>query len=86
MRLAAATQTLPGPTILSTRGTISVPYASAAMAWAPPILKTRCTPARRAAISTSGGSGHRARGGVAMKISGTSTTEAGTAFMITLDG
>ena len=34
---AAVTQRLPGPTILSTAGIVSVPYASAATAWAPPI-------------------------------------------------
>ncbi len=35
--LAAATKTLPGPTILSTGAIVSVPKASAAMAWAPPM-------------------------------------------------
>ena len=33
---AAVTQLLPGPTILSTGAIVSVPYASAATAWAPP--------------------------------------------------
>ena len=37
-RLASVTYAFPGPTITSTRGTVSVPYASAAIAWAPPIL------------------------------------------------
>ena len=37
--LAAVTQALPGPKILSTLGTLSVPYAIAAIACAPPILK-----------------------------------------------
>ena len=36
--LAAATKALPGPVILSTRGMVSVPYASAATAWAPPTI------------------------------------------------
>ena len=36
--LAAVTQALPGPKILSTLRTLSVPKASAAMACAPPIL------------------------------------------------
>ena len=56
------------------------------MAWAPPILKTRCTPATLAAISTPGETLPSRSGGVAMMISGTSTTEAGIAFMITVDG
>ena len=33
---AAVTQRLPGPTILSTAGIVSVPYARAAIACAPP--------------------------------------------------
>ena len=49
---ASATQALPGPTILSTRGTLAVPYAMAAMAWAPPSWNTRSTPASMAAAST----------------------------------
>ena len=35
---AAATKIFPGPTILSTRSMVCVPYAKAAMACAPPIL------------------------------------------------
>ena len=50
--LASATNALPGPTILSTFGTVSVPYASAAMAWAPPTLRMRSTPATFAAART----------------------------------
>ena len=46
-RLASCTYRLPGPTTTSTRSTVSVPYASAAIAWAPPILYTRSTPHRR---------------------------------------
>jgi len=53
-RFAAATNALPGPQILSTAGTLAVPYASAAIACAPPIVKTRVTPARHAAASTRG--------------------------------
>jgi hypothetical protein len=45
-RLASLTKALPGPTILSTTGTLSVPQAIAAIACAPPILKIRCAPAR----------------------------------------
>jgi hypothetical protein len=40
----------------------------------------------RAAISTSGRTVPSGSGGVAIRISGTSTTDAGTAFMITVDG
>ena len=40
----------------------------------------------RAAISTSGRIEPSGSGGVAITISGTSTTEAGTAFMITVEG
>ena len=52
--LAVVTYWLPGPKILSTRGTLSVPYAMAAMAWAPPSRKTRWMPQQAAAYSTSG--------------------------------
>ncbi len=51
-RFAVATYTFPGPTILSTRGMLRVPYASAPTAWAPPAAKTLSTPATRAAAST----------------------------------
>ena len=80
-RLASATQRLPGPTILSTRGTVAVPYASAAIACAPPIRKIRVTPGERA-----GGEhrvGHAAAGGTTATISWTPATRAGTAFMTT---
>ena len=39
---------------MSTRGTLSVPKASAATAWAPPILKTRSAPPIFAAAKISG--------------------------------
>ncbi len=45
-RLASLTKALPGPTILSTAGIVSVPWAIAAMAWAPPTRKIRSAPAR----------------------------------------
>jgi hypothetical protein len=51
---AAATYALPGPTILSTRGIDSVPYASAATACAPPIRNSPVTPASSAANITVG--------------------------------
>src|SRR5690348_11936867 len=44
---AAATYALPGPTILSTRGIVAVPYASAAIACAPPTLNRRTPRAAR---------------------------------------
>ena len=47
---------VPGPTITSTRRSISVPYASAATAWAPPIRYTASAPASRQAASTTGSS------------------------------
>jgi len=80
-RLASATKALPGPTILSTFGTLRVPYASAATACAPPNVRTRSTPATAAAASTIGsGFGHT------MINSGTPATLAGIAFMSTEDG
>lgn len=42
-------QGLPGPTILSQRGIVSVPYAAAATACAPPALYTRVMPLREQA-------------------------------------
>ncbi len=84
-RFAAATYALPGPTILSTAGTVAVPYASAAIACAPPIANTRSTPAIAAAASTIAlrtPSGV----GVTMTISPTPATFAGIAFISTLDG
>src|SRR3989304_1896919 len=44
----------PGPTILSTRRIVAVPYASAATACAPPRRQPSVTPARHAAASTTG--------------------------------
>src|SRR5439155_26041204 len=72
MRLASTTNRLPGPTILSTRGTVSVPYASAAMACAPPTRYTASTLATAAAASsTSATSPLAAEGGEANNTSGT---------------
>ena len=80
-RLASATQALPGPTILSTRGTVAVPNASAATACAPPMTNTRCTPATLAApASPADGPG------VTMTISRTPAMRAGTAVISTDDG
>ena len=82
-RLASATQRLPGPTILSTRGTVAVPYASAATACAPPIRKIRVTPESAHAASTASVT---PCGGTTAMISCTPATSAGTAFMTTDDG
>ena len=64
---------------------VAVPYASAAIACAPPTAKARVTPARLAAASTSG---LRTPCGVGttMMISPTPATCAGSAFMSTVDG
>src|SRR3982750_2006438 len=82
---AAATYALPGPQILSTAGIVAVPYASAAMACAPPIVKACVTPARCAAARTSG---LRTPSGVGTTItmSPTPATAAGSAFISTDDG
>src|SRR5262249_39631343 len=80
-RLASATQALPGPTILSTRGTDAVPYANAATACAPPRGNTRSTPAARAAYSVSG-----LAPGVTSTSCATPATLAGTAVISTDDG
>ncbi len=51
---ASATYAFPGPTILSTRGIVGVPYAIAAMAWAPPTRNKREIPASIAAEQIAG--------------------------------
>ena len=84
-RFAVATQMLPGPTILSTRGTVAVPQAIAATACAPPMVKTRCTPQIRAAASTRSFSSPPGAG-THITSSATPATCAGIAFMITDDG
>lgn len=84
-RLADATYALPGPQILSTAGTVCVPYASAATACAPPIVNTRSTPPNSAAASTR--SFFRPSGvGTTITISPTPATRAGIAFISTDDG
>ncbi len=85
-RFAAVTHALPAPKILSTAGTESVPNARAAIAWAPPALRTRSTPPMRAATSTSGEIDPSSRGGVAMIRSSTPARRAGTASIRTLLG
>src|SRR5206468_1084451 len=84
-RFPVATQTFPGPTILSTRGTLSVPYASAATACAPPIRYSRSTPARWQAARTIGVSPSFPTGETAIT-SPTPATRAGMPVMSTVDG
>ncbi|GBE48006.1 hypothetical protein BMS3Bbin12_01175 [bacterium BMS3Bbin12] len=57
----------------------------AAIAWAPPMVKTRLTPAIAAAASTSGLSAPSGAG-TAMTISDTPATRAGTALISTEEG
>ncbi len=83
---ARATKTLPGPTILSTFGTDSVPKAMAAMAWAPPTLKIRSAPASAAATRVEAATLPSLLQGVHMMISDTPATLAGTIFMRTEEG
>ena len=61
-RLASATYRLPGPTITSTGRIDSVPYASAAIACAPPTRYTSSTPASAAAASVGCGTRPSAAG------------------------
>ena len=80
---------------------LAVPYASAATAWAPPMVKARVTPATCAAASTSSLRSPRDAAvapcppvatlprtgvGTTMMISDTPATWAGMAFINTLDG
>ena len=84
---ASATYALPGPTIRSTRGTLAVPYASAAIAPAPPSAKTRSAFASAAAASTTlAGRPEDRSGGEQTTTSPTPTTRAGTTPMNTLLG
>ncbi len=85
-RLASATKALPGPTILSALGTVSVPQARAAMAWAPPQRNTRSTPASRAAARITGFTSPRQVGGETMTISAQPASLAGMQFIRTVDG
>ena len=71
---------LPGPVMTSTFGTVAVPYAIAAIALAPPILKAvlmpqRCIAARSRGFTLPPGAG------VQTTISFTPATIAGIAFM-----
>ena len=76
----------PGPTILSARRIVAVPYASAAIAWAPPTRYASVTPAILAAASTAGLTDPSLAGGVTSTISLTPATRAGTAVINTVEG
>src|SRR6185369_3279491 len=82
---AAATYLLPGPVILSTRGTVSVPNASAAIACAPPTAYTSLMFSSINAAATAGFS-ENVRGGVVTTIRSTPATCAGTTFITTDEG
>ena len=71
---------------MSTAGTLSVPYASAAIAWAPPTLNTRVTPAMRAAVNIAAGTLPSFPGGVTMIISGQPAMRAGITSINTVEG
>jgi hypothetical protein len=76
----------PGGAILSTRGTVAVPYAIAPMPSAPPAANTRSTPAMSAATSFSGDTAPSRPAGVTMISSATPATFAGIAVISTDDG
>jgi len=84
--LAAVTHWLPGPNILSTLGTVCVPYASAATACAPPALRTADAPTMWATYITSGDTLPSGRGGVARRISRQPATCAGMPSMSAVEG
>src|SRR5262249_21364176 len=77
---------LPGPKILSTFGTLSVPYAIAAMECAPPILNTVSMPHSSAATSTAGFTPPFVVGAEQSTRFGQPTSCAGTPLMITAEG
>ncbi len=85
-RFAAATYTLPGPTITSTGRMVSVPYASAAIACAPPTRYTSSNPTSAAAASVGAATCPSGPAGTHSTTSGTPATCAGIAVMSTVDG
>src|SRR5690606_9060115 len=85
-RLASVTYALPGPTTLSTRGTLWVPSAMAATAPAPPTANTRSAPASAQAASTAAGGRPSGPGGEHTTTSPTPATRAGTTPISTLLG
>ena len=82
---ASVTYGLPGPKILSTLGTLSVPKAIAATAWAPPMRKMRVIPHSRSARRTSGATEPSLRQGVQRMRSRQPARAAGTASISTVE-
>src|ERR1700728_940707 len=64
----------------------SLPYAMAAMAWAPPTLNICSTPALRAATRTAGFALPARFGAVHISFTGHPASAAGTASMMAVDG
>lgn len=84
---AAATAGLPGPTTLVTRGMVSVPKVSAAMAAGPFARKTRVSPSSRATASVAASAvSVPGIGGTTTAISGTPATTAGVPTWHRTDG
>ena len=83
---ASATNAFPGPTILSAFGMLSVPYASAAIACAPPTLNILSMPAMCAAARITGFTLPSGRGGVTITRFFTPAIFAGIASIKTVDG
>ena len=71
---------------MSTFGTLSVPNAIAAIAWAPPTLYISSTPASFAATRVEGYTFPSAPGGVHITILSTPATFAGSTFIRTDEG
>ena len=76
----------PGPTMTSTGGTDSVPYARAAIACAPPIAYTSSTPAAAHAASVAGWTAPSDAGGTHTATDPTPAIFAGSAVIRTVDG
>jgi hypothetical protein len=85
-RLASCTYGLPGPAITSTASTDSVPYASAAIACAPPIRYTSVTSHNTQAARITGFACPPGPGGAQTAISSTPAARAVTAPMTTVEG
>src|SRR5262249_37841045 len=83
---AAVTHPLPGPKILTTLGILSVPYARAATACAPPTLTTASIPQSSAAASTPRCAVPPGWGGAQTIRSGQPARRAGPPSMMTEEG
>ena len=68
------------------QGTVRVPKARAATAWAPPTRITRSSRPTSTMAAATAGLASRARGGVAIQRSGTPAARAGIAFISTDEG